>query len=269
MRILIAIPARYASSRFPGKPLVPILGKPLVQRVYETAVKAASIHSDIDCIVTTEDQRIMDFCQTNKINSILTSANCNNGTERIQELLTQLNYQPEFIINLQGDNPLCPPWIISAIINAYKQEPSIEVVTPCAALTWSELDILRQQKIATPFTGTTVIVDKNMYAIWFSKQILPAIRNEKQDRQTQPQCSPVLRHIGLYGYRYDILQQLTTLPASYYEQYEGLEQLRFLEHGIKIKLVMVDYQGRESNSGVDSPQDIARVEQLITKYGEL
>ena len=268
MKLLIAIPARYASTRFPGKPLATILGKPMLQRVYEIALKAASHYKNIDCVIATEDKRIMDFCKSHNIESVLTSENCKTGTDRIQEILGHLKRDPDFIVNLQGDNPLCPPWIINAIIDAYKNDQSIEVATPCVRLTWQELEKFRNHKKTTPFSGTTVVVNKNMQAIWFSKNILPAIRNEEKYKKTDPNFSPVLRHIGLYGYRTDILNQIHSLEESYYEQYEGLEQLRFLENGIKINVVMVDYKGRESMSGIDSPQDIERAEQLLTKYGE-
>lgn len=268
MQLLIAIPARYASTRFPGKPLFPILGKPMVQRVYDIAIKAAAKYNNIDCVVATDDQRIMDFCKNNNIKSVMTSDQCRTGTDRIHEILTQLKHTPNFVVNLQGDNPLCPPWIISDIIDAYVKDQSIEVVTPCVKLTWQELDMLREHKKITPFSGTTALVDKNMRAIWFSKNILPAIRNEEKLKTTQPDFSPVLRHIGLYGYRIDILKKISALQDGYYEKYEELEQLRFLENGIKVNVVIIDYKGRESMSGVDSPQDIQKAEHLLTKYGE-
>lgn len=268
MKLLIAIPARYASKRFPGKPLAKIHGKTMLQRVYEVALNAASKYSDIECIVATEDARIMDFCKNNNIKSILTSEQCKTGTDRIQEILDRLAINPEFIVNLQGDNPLCPPWIIEAVINAYQNDHTTEVVTPCVRLTWPELEQLRINKKTTPFTGTTAIVNQELQAIWFSKNILPAIRNEEKIKAELPTFSPVLRHIGLYGYRIDILKQIASLQEGYYEKYEGLEQLRFLENGIKIQVVLVDYKGRESMCGVDSPEDVKRAEMLLTKYGE-
>jgi 3-deoxy-manno-octulosonate cytidylyltransferase (CMP-KDO synthetase) len=268
MKLLIAIPARYASTRFPGKPLAPILGKPMLQRVYEIAIKASSLYTNVDCVVATEDQRIMDFCKTNNIKSVMTSEQCKTGTDRIHEILRHLKKKPDFIVNLQGDNPLCPPWIVKAVIDVYKKDHSTEVATPCVRLTWKELDTLRNQKKTTPFSGTTAIVNKHLQALWFSKNILPAIRNEEKCKITEPIFSPVLRHIGLYGYRTDILNKIASLEESYYEQYEGLEQLRFLENGIKINVAIVNYKGRESMSGIDSPQDIQRAEQLLNQYGE-
>lgn len=268
MKLLIAIPARYASQRFPGKPLVKIQGKTMLQRVYDIACLAAHKYNDIECIVATEDVRIMAYCTANNINSMLTSDACKTGTDRIQEIVAKLPTKPEFVINLQGDNPLCPPWIVAAVIDTYLTNNTAQVITPCVRLTWQELAQLRASKKTTPFSGTTAIVNQTGQAIWFSKTILPAIRNEEQLKINEPIFSPVLRHIGLYGYRVDILQQIATLQESYYEKYEGLEQLRFLENGIKVQVALVDYQGRESMSGIDAPEDITRAEALLARYGE-
>ena len=268
MKLLIAIPARYGSSRLPGKPLIKLHGKAMLQRVYEIALMAANKYQDIECIVATDDKRIMDFCHANNIKSVMTSEQCKTGTDRIQEILDVLQINPEFIVNLQGDNPLCPPWVVTAVIDAFQADNTSEVITPCVRLTWQELDQLRINKKTTPLSGTTAIVNQNLQAIWFSKNILPAIRNEEKYKASEPVFSPVLRHIGLYGYRRDILKRIAALKEGYYEKFEGLEQLRFLENGIKIRVALVDYQGRESNSGVDSPEDVSKVEALLTKYGE-
>lgn len=268
MNLLIAIPARFGSKRFPGKPLAKIHGKTMLQRVYDIALKASRQYPGAACVVATEEAKIVDFCREHDITCCLTSNTCKTGTDRIQEIIDQMKSKPDFVVNLQGDNPLCPPWIVEAVIDAYKADQTAEVITPCVQLTWGELEQLRINKKATPFTGTTAVVDKNLNAVWFSKQILPAIRNEEKIRAESPVLSPVLRHIGLYGYRTDILQRIASLEEGYYEKFEGLEQLRFLENGIKIKVVLVDYRGRESMSGVDSPEDIQKAEALLTKYGE-
>ena len=268
MQILIAVPARFGSTRLPGKPLLEICGKTMLQRVYAIAMLAAKKYQNIECCVATDDERIVTYCNANNINCMLTPIDCRTGTDRLHAMLTKCQSQPQFVVNLQGDNPLCPPWIVQAIIDTYLANPGCEVVTACKRLSWQELAQLRSSKQATPFSGTTAIVDQNLQAIWFSKQVLPAIRNEAEHMLRDPQYSPVLRHIGLYGYRTDILAKIAALSAGYYEQYEGLEQLRFLENGIKIQVALVDYRGRMSMSGVDAPADIAKAEYIINHDGE-
>jgi 3-deoxy-manno-octulosonate cytidylyltransferase (CMP-KDO synthetase) len=143
------------------------------------------------------------------------------------------------------------------------------MVTPVTQMSWAQLDKLREDKLKTPFSGTTATFDeKTGVAFWFSKNIIPALRKEKELRGKSP-LSPVWRHIGIYGYSRKMLELFPTLPEGRFEKLEGLEQLRVLEHGYNIRCVPVDYAGRASMSGVDSPEDIARAEALISKHGEL
>lgn len=266
-RILTVIPARYASSRFPGKPLVKIAGKEMLLRVWENAKKATKDIPNSQIIVASEDERIAAFCNDYKIECVMTSDKCKSGSDRVCEVLDSLPYRPDFIINLQGDNPMCPPWIIRALIDTFLQNPSVSVVTPVVQMSWQELDNMRQTKKETPFSGTCAIPDKDMNAVWFSKNIIPAIRSEAELRQAS-ELSPVLRHIGLYAYSFNALKSFAKLSESFYERLEGLEQLRFLENRIPVKLVKVDYKGYDSMSGIDSPSDVAKAEYLLAKYGE-
>ena len=265
--ILTVIPARYASTRFPGKPLVKIAGKEMLLRVWENAVKATKDIPGSQIIVASEDERIANFCYDYKMEFVMTSDKCKSGSDRVCEVLDSLPYRPDFIINLQGDNPMCPPWIIRALIDTFLQNPSVSVVTPVVQMSWQELDSMRKTKEETPFSGTCAIPDKNMNAVWFSKNIIPALRPEKELRQAS-EMSPVLRHIGLYAYSFNALKTFSKLTESFYEHLEGLEQLRFLENGIPVKLVKVDYKGYGSMSGIDSPSDVAKAEALFAKYGE-
>ena len=266
-KTVIAIPARYGSKRFPGKPLAKIAGKEMILRVYENAMLASRSFPGVKVIAATEDERILNFCKDNDIECVLTSASCRSGTDRIVEAVDTLKLDPDFVINLQGDNPLCPPWFIADIIEAYELDKNVQVATACTQLTWEELDNLRVSKMRTPFSGTTCVMDKNMDACWFSKNIIPAIRNE-DDLRTTSDYSPVYRHIGLYGYRYDVLKRYASLEQGAYEKLEGLEQLRFIENDIKVRMVIVDYKGYGSMSGVDSEEDLIRAEELFKKYGE-
>lgn len=166
------------------------------------------------------------------------------------------------MINLQGDAPLTPPDFIAALIKSYEQAPT-DVVTPVTQLTWEQLDNLRKNKETTPFSGTTAVFNESTgKAFWFSKNIIPAMRKEEALREKSP-LSPIYRHIGLYGYARDMLRRFNDLPEGTFENLEGLEQLRILENGFDIRCVTVDYRGRPSMSGVDSPEDIARCEKLL------
>ena len=271
MKTLICIPARYASTRFPGKPLAKIAGKEMLLRVVENAKKAAEKFEDCAVIVATEDQRIVDFCKANNIDVRLTSDACRTGTDRVMEVVNGLENKPEFILNLQGDNPLCPGWFIEAVLSEYYKDPTVETVTPVTQLSWADLDKLRENKKTTPFSGTTAVVDEKGDAFWFSKNIIPAIRKEEKYREVSEK-SPILRHIGLYGYRTDVLQKATALPEGVYEKLEGLEQLRWIENGIKVRTVKVEYgkyAPMASLSGVDNPEDVERVEAVLAECGEL
>lgn len=266
-KIVIAIPARYGSSRFPGKPLVKLAGREMLLRVHDNAVAAAKEFDDVRIVVATEDERIKTFCDANNVECVMTSDACKTGTDRVLEAIDTLKLTPEFVINLQGDNPLCPPWFLEEILKAYRADPTVQVVTPCVKVTWDELDGLRESKKNNPFSGTTVVMDDHMNAFWFSKNIIPAIRKES-DLRAASLYAPVHRHVGLYGYSYKALKNFAALKEGYYEKLEGLEQLRFLENHIPVRMVLVDYKGYGSMSGVDSPDDLARAESLFLKHGE-
>lgn len=270
IKTLIVIPARYASTRLPGKPLMKILGKEMLLRVYENALKVSLKFDSCQIMVATEDNRIVDFCREHDVPCQLTSDQCKTGTDRVMEVIHSLPEKPAFVVNLQGDNPLCPPWFVQAVVNAYYENPSVQVVTPFIQLSWDELDQLRLNKQTTPFSGTTIVMDQEQNAYYFSKNIIPAIRKEAQLKQ-EHDLSPVCRHIGLYGYQTDVLERFVTLPEGVYEKLEGLEQLRFIENGFQVKCVPVSYgkyQAMSALSGVDNPEDIERVEKVLEEYGE-
>lgn len=271
--VLIVIPSRYQSTRLPGKPLVKIKGVEMIKRVAGIAAYVCHENKGCQYVVATDDSRIEDFCLQENINVVMTSVECKNGTERCWEATRKKESEtgkPQLIINLQGDNPLCPPWIIQNIIDEWRNDNSAAVYTPYVQLDWNDYDQMLEAKKETPASGTTVITDKNGYALAFSKNIIPAIRNYDKAKQNMDE-SPIKRHIGLYAYSYDTLKEYTSLVKSIYEQnyIEGLEQMRFLYNALKVKMVKVDYRGRETTSGVDAPEDIARVEAIIDKYGEL
>lgn len=267
LRVAVMIPARYGSSRFPGKPLALIAGKPMLTRVVELVRAAIAGMPHARLYITTEDERIASHAKTLDVPCLMTEERCPSGTDRVAEAMAQLPEMPDFVLNMQGDAPLTPPTLIAALIRSYADSPC-DMVTPVTRLSWAELDELREAKQQTPHSGTCAVFEQEGgRALWFSKAIIPAIRKEEAWRRAE-KASPVYRHIGLYGYRPAALAAYTTLPQSRYEQLEGLEQLRALEAGFHIRCVPVAYDQRPSMSGIDSPEDVARAEALMAKYGE-
>lgn len=265
--VQIVIPARYASSRLPGKPLVRIAGREMILRVADIAAAVCRRYDDCAYVVATDDGRIAEFCRARGVPAVMTAESCRSGTERCWDAVRQLDYRPKLVVNLQGDNPLCPPWVIAALVDAWRAEAGAGVFTPCVQLDWAGYDALRAAKAVTPFSGTTVLVDAGGRALAFSKNLIPAIRDEEKLRRVTEK-PPVRRHVGLYAYTYDALEEYFELEPSPYEAAEGLEQMRFLHHRIPIRVVEVDYRGRRSTSGVDSPEDVARVEDILAEFGE-
>jgi 3-deoxy-manno-octulosonate cytidylyltransferase (CMP-KDO synthetase) len=268
IKTTIIIPARWGSTRLPGKPLALIAGRTMLSRVVAIAKAAAQNDPQISLLVATDDSRIMAHCEELNVPAVMTSVDCLTGTDRAQAAVKQLSDPPDFIVNLQGDALLTPPDFITALIDHFRRTPT-DVVTPVTQLDWEALDRLRHTKSQTPFSGTLAAFDaKTGRAFWFSKTIFPALRKEAELRATSSPA-PVWRHVGIYGFSRAMLATYVTLPEGFYEKLEGLEQLRVLEHGYEIGCVPVDYRGRASMSGVDSPEDIARAEALIAKHGEL
>ncbi len=268
MKLAIAIPARYGSTRFPGKPLAMIRGKTMIQRVLEIANKAAEGYEYITVFVTTDDKRIADHVQELGAVCINTPTSCATGSDRVLSAIRQLDEWPDFIINLQGDAPFTPPSTIRQIFDHFESNPRSEVITPVHQLSWHELDRLRELKLSTPFSGTSAAVNSQGRALWFSKQIIPSIRDEEALRAAGD-LSPVFQHIGLYGFRADVLERFCRLPQGVYERIEGLEQLRMIENDIRIMTVPVVCDNGAVQSGIDSPEDLKRAEQHIDEFGEL
>jgi len=262
MKTAIIIPARYGSTRFPGKPLVEIGGKAMLERVVEIGRAAAAGRGSIKVMVATEDSRIADFCESRAIPCLMTAADCPTGSDRILDASRRAGEPFDFIIGLQGDAPFTPPEAVLKMLDAAESDPALAVVTPVIRLRWAELDALRESKKTTPFSGTTAIIGEDGRALWFSKAILPSIRDEARLRETDP-FSPVFQHIGLYGYRRAALERFVALPQSRYERLEGLEQLRLIENGIAVQTVTIDVDAGLTQAGIDSPEDVARAEKIL------
>jgi len=259
---VILIPARYASSRYPGKPLVELRGasgvpKPLIQRSVEAARKIAGVDG---VFVTTDDERIADACGRFGVGVIMTSPECRNGTERCAEALAQL-YQPDLVINFQGDALLTPNHFVEALIERMRRD-DVEVATPAMRLRSEEVRTLQAEEAAGRVGGTTVVTDDAGRALYFSKRLIPHLPAGALD---QP-LSPVLLHVGVYAYRPTALAAYAQTPPTELEQLEGLEQLRFLVAGFPVAVVEVEpppFALRELNN----PGDVAPIEEALARAG--
>lgn len=262
MNTVILIPARYASSRYPGKPLVELRGaggvaKPLIQRSVEAARKIAGVGG---VFVTTDDERIADACGRFEVGVIMTSPECRNGTERCAEALAQL-HQPDLVINFQGDALLTPNHFVEGLIERMRRD-DVDVATPAMRLRSEEVRTLQAEEAAGRVGGTTVVTGDAGRALYFSKRLIPHLPAGALD---QP-LSPVLLHVGVYAYRPTALAAYAQTPPTELEQLEGLEQLRFLVAGIPVAVVEVEpppFALRELNN----PEDVAPIEEALARAG--
>ena len=262
---LIVIPARFGSSRLPGKPLLHIAGYTLLERVVGVARRAATTAANIAIIVATDDAQIEAHAIELGCDCIMTSSTISSGTSRAYAAAATLPQTPEIIVNLQGDAPFVPTDTIATLITAARTTVAA-VTTPVVRLGWDDLDRMREHKRGSPFSGTTCVRAEDGRALWFSKAIIPTIRDEETRRLQEP-VSPVFRHLGLYAYRFDALERFERTPPSHYEGLEGLEQLRFLEMGLAIQTVEIT-PPRHAMSGIDTQADIALAEELIGRLGD-
>jgi 3-deoxy-manno-octulosonate cytidylyltransferase (CMP-KDO synthetase) len=257
--VAIVIPARFSSSRLPGKPLAMIAGVSLLERVWRIAQAVTGIS---DVYVATDDHRVQDHAVGFGAKTIMTPNDCRTGTDRVRAALSKMENRPDAVINLQGDAVLTPPWVVQALVDAFHEEPDVSMVTAAVHCSWEQLQEIRTMKAEAPASGTMVTMDKFGRALYFSKTIIPYLRTKDFA------VPPVHRHIGIYGYASGLLDVLADLPQTPLEIAEQLEQLRALENGIPIKVVVVDYRGRTHGS-VDSPEDIPAAEAIIAREGEL
>lgn len=262
---LIVIPARYGSTRLPGKPLHPIAGRMLLERVAAIAVAAARQLGDAEVLVATDDERILTAARRLGLEAVMTASEISSGSGRALAALKATGRSAGLVVNLQGDAPFTAPEHIVEIVQAARGSAA-DVTTPVVQLDWARLDALIAHKQTTPASGTTCIRDSAGRAVWFSKTVLPFMRKQAELRAAGP-MSPVLQHIGLYCYRTPALEAFEAAPQSAYEQLEGLEQLRLIELGLDIRAVIVR-PAPITMSGVDSPADVERAERLIGEVGD-
>lgn len=264
MSVLVVIPARYASTRYPGKPLVTLTGaggvaKSLVQRTWEAATEVKGVDR---VVVATDDDRIRDAAQAFGAEVVMTSPACANGTERCAEALANLGGDAEIVVNLQGDAPLTPPWFVEDLVTGLRAAPEAGVATPVLRCDGATLNALLDDRKAGRVGGTTAVFGAGNLGLYFSKEVIPFT----SDTYAPEAETPVFHHVGVYAYRPDALTAYGTWPAGPLEKLEGLEQLRFLENGHKVLCVEVDARDRQFWE-LNNPEDVPRIEAMMARMG--
>jgi 3-deoxy-manno-octulosonate cytidylyltransferase (CMP-KDO synthetase) len=263
MNVQILIPARYQSTRYPGKPLVQLKGavgtaKPLIQRSVEAARRVSGASG---VFVVTDDERIAEACAPARVGVIMTSPECRNGTERCAEALTQL-HDADLVVNFQGDALLTPPGFVEALIARMDEDSDALVATPAMRLRSDDVRALQAEEAAGRVGGTSVVTDTGGYALYFSKRLIPHLPANALGEG----LSPVRLHVGVYAYRPEALERYVATPVSELETLEGLEQLRFLTAGVPVAVVEVEtppFALRELNN----PEDVAPIEDALKEAG--
>ena len=243
MKYIGIIPARYASTRFPGKPLALLGGKPVIQRVYEQVAPLLSA-----TYVATDDNRIYEAVTQFGGHAIMTSPNHKSGTDRIEEAMQKIGGDYDVVVNIQGDEP-------------FVQREQIEALCACFADPTTQIATLGKPfdsiEAAENPNSPKIVVDNNGFALYFSRSIIPYVRNK--ERKDWIEAYPFLKHLGLYAYRREVLSEVTRLPQSSLEIAESLEQLRWLQNGYRIRVAITD----QETVGIDTPDDLERAEEFL------
>ena len=243
MKFIGIIPARYASTRFPGKPLAMLGGRTVIQRVYEQGTAILD-----EAYVATDDERIFQAVEQFGGRAIMTRADHKSGTDRIEEAAEKIGTQADVIINIQGDEPFIQKSQIETLMHLF-DEPSTQIGTLGKRFESIEA--------AMNPNSPKIVTDKRGFALYFSRSIIPYVRGKEQSEWLQH--FPYLKHLGLYAYRREVLQEVTQLPQSPLEIAESLEQLRWLENGYRIRVGLTDVE----TVGIDTPEDLQRAEVFL------
>lgn len=263
MSVLIAIPARYASTRYPGKPLVALRGadgeaKTLIRRSWEAAM---AVRGADRVVVATDDERIRDHATGFGAEVVMTSTDCRNGTERCAEVAAALPGH-DIIVNLQGDAPLTPAWFIEDLVAGLHADPDAEIATPVLRCDGEALNSLLADRRAGRVGGTTAVFGVGGRGLYFSKEVIPFTGHTYADRD----ATPVFHHVGVYAYRPAALAAYPSWDIGPLETLEGLEQLRFLENGRSVLCVEVEARGRQFWE-LNNPEDVPRIEAMLAAMG--
>ena len=260
MKTVILIPARYASTRYPGKPLAELRQKDgSTKTLIRMSCEAACAISGVDAVyVATDDDRIAEHARAFGAGVIMTSEACENGTARCADAMARAGLKADLVVNFQGDAPLTPPWFVEELIAAMKADPEAQMATPvlqCDAQTYAMfVEDRRNGRVG----GTTAVFGQDNRALYFSKEIVPYI-----DPNKVPTTDiPVWHHVGVYAYRPSALAAYVGWPETRLEKVEGLEQLRFLVHGMAVRCVEVSARGRLFWE-LNNPADVARIEKVL------
>lgn len=249
MKYIGIIPARYSSSRFPGKPLAKLGGKIIIQRVYE---RASSVLDEV--YVATDDSRIFDAVASFGGLAIMTSSNHRSGTDRICEAVNKISPTCDAVINIQGDEPFISAEQIREVCDCFN-DADTQIATLGKPF-GNDIEAIKNPN------SPKIVVDNKGFALYFSRSVIPFVRGTECSEW--PTSFPFLKHIGLYGYRKCVLDEIARLPQSPLEIAESLEQLRWLQNGYKIKVGHTDIE----TIGIDTPNDLARAEAFLAEHGE-
>jgi len=251
LAIVVIIPARYGASRLPGKPLSDILGKPMIQHVHERVRRAQGVDR---VIVATEDERIMDAVRAFGGEAVLTSPAHRSGSDRLAEAARSRCAPDDIVVGVQGDEPMIAPGAVEAAAAAFAEGPDVQASTVCTPLRSVE-DMLSPHVVK-------VVSDAAGQALYFSRSPIPHVRGGDQAAAAAESVRRGLarRHLGLYGWRLPALLRFAVLPPSPLEEAEGLEQLRALQHGMRMRVMEFD---GEAGVAVDTPEDLERVRGLM------
>jgi 3-deoxy-manno-octulosonate cytidylyltransferase (CMP-KDO synthetase) len=242
--ILGVIPARYASTRFPGKPLIDIQGKSMLQRVYEQAKKS---HKLQDVIIATDDERIFKHAETFGANAYITAANHPSGTDRCFEAMRKTGKDYKYVINIQGDEPFIDPSQIDLLAELCNGQTELATL----------MIPVDSHEILFDSGEVKITFNKDYEALYFSREVIPHVKGV--DKKLWHKHYQYYRHVGTYAYRSDVLKKITTLVPSELEKAESLEQLRWLENGFKIKLAITNFDSH----CIDTPEDVEKVLKLM------
>ncbi|MEM8657586.1 MAG: manno-octulosonate cytidylyltransferase [Pseudomonadota bacterium] len=262
MSRIIVIPARYASTRYPGKPLVELTGasgqsRSLIRRSWDAGMAAQGIDR---VVVATDDDRIADHARDFGAEVVMTPETCRNGTERCAAALAPLGCSDDdIIVNLQGDAPLTPPWFVEALVGAME---AAQVATPVLRMDADSLRGFKEDRLAGRIGGTTAVFDEAQRALFFSKEVIPYTGRDFTDSDV----IPVFHHVGVYAYRPAALRAYAGWPEGRLETWEGLEQLRFMEHGTPVTCVEVEARG-QAFWELNNPTDVPRIEAILKAQG--
>ena len=251
MSFIVVIPARYASTRLPGKPLLEIAGKPMVQHVYEQALKSQALR----VVIATDDQRIFDVAEGFGAEVVMTSTEHPSGTDRLEEVVRKLGLQDgEHVVNVQGDEPLIPPVLIDQVAQNLASNPSAGISTLCEQI--DQIDLVFNPNVVK------VVFDQQGFANYFSRAPIPWARESfGGDVNTLPADAQYYRHIGIYAYKVDFLKSYVTWSPSMTEKIECLEQLRALSNGVGIH---VELASVSPQAGVDTEADLERLRAIMS-----